>query len=101
MLTRPPARARRRRRKRTARERRQDRLRKDDQRKRESNGIAPYRGRASPLLIEALIARSVDAGMTEKEAEGASCDRKKVAADMAEIGDEWARRYLKQRIVTP
>jgi hypothetical protein len=99
MLNRPPAR---RHKKRTERERELDRLRKGDQRKRESDGTTTYPGRASPLLIEALIARSIDAGYTEKEAERASRDRKKVAADMVEIGNEWARRYLRERkFVTP
>jgi hypothetical protein len=94
----PPAADRKRRRKRrTAAERERDRLRKDDQRKRESGGTTTYLGRANPLLTEALIARSIDAGMTENEAERASRDRKKVAQDVAEITDEWARRYLRAR----
>lgn len=54
--------------------------------------------RTDPLVIEALIAQAVDAGLTESEAEAESRDRMKVAAALAAINLAWAKMYLARRI---
>jgi hypothetical protein len=91
MLHRPPARDR----KRTTRE--QWRLAKRRQRERESEGIKRCTTYYGAVVIEALIAQSEDAGHTEDEAERQSRNRKKVAADLANIIEQWARWYLAER----
>ena len=51
----------------------------------------------TPIMTEAVIAQSEDAGMTKDEAERASRSRKKVTADLNAINGEWAVRYLVER----
>ena len=73
------------------------RLAKRRQRARESDGIERCTIYVSEVVIEALIAQSEDAGHTEEEAGRQSRNRKKVAADLANIIEQWARRYLAER----
>ena len=79
------------------RRREQDRERKRRQRQREQDGGRFYRICVSPVGIEAIIAQSKDAKMTTEAAERASRDRKKVAADLADVIEQWAVRYLAER----
>jgi hypothetical protein len=92
MHDRPPARRRQRTDKRL-----QWRLAKRRQRARESDGIRRSTIYYSKVVIEALIAQGEDAGMTEDEAGRQSRNRKKVAADLANVIEQWARRYLAER----
>jgi hypothetical protein len=77
--------------------REQARDRKRRQREREADGIRRVSIYFGKVVIEALIAQSLDAGHTEDEAGKQSRNRKRVAADLAAIIDEWARRYLARR----
>jgi hypothetical protein len=92
MLQRPPSRRRNRATKREA-----WRLAKRRQRTREIEEIKRCSIYYSKVVIEALIAQSEDAGHTEEEAGKASRNRKKVAADLADVVEQWARRYLAER----
>jgi hypothetical protein len=92
MLDRPPARHRNRAAKREA-----WRAAKQRQRAREIEGIKRCTMYYGPVVIEALIAQSVDAGHTEDEAAKQSRNRKKVAADLADVIEQWARTYLAER----
>jgi hypothetical protein len=85
-----------RRRQRTA-TREQWRLAKQRQRQREEDGIKRVSIFYSAVVIEALIAQSEDAGHSEQEAGKQSRNRRKVAADLADIIEQWARRYLAER----
>jgi hypothetical protein len=67
------------------------------QRARESDGITRCSIYFSAVVIEALIAQSEDAGLTEDEAGKASRNRKKVAADLTDVVEQWARTYLAER----
>ncbi|MGO4506023.1 hypothetical protein AB4Z51_03315 [Bradyrhizobium sp. 2TAF36] len=92
MLTRPPARHRKRTTKREG-----WRLAKRRQRERDSEGIKRCAIYFGAVVIEALIAQGEDAGLTEDEAGRQSRNRKKVAADLANIVETWARTYLAER----
>jgi hypothetical protein len=91
MHDRPPARHRQR------AKREQWRAAKRRQRERESEGINRGMIYFGAVVIEALIAQSEDAGLTFEEAGKASRNRKKVAADLANVVEQWARKYLSER----
>jgi hypothetical protein len=88
MLRRPPSRDRDRARWRTA---------KREQRLRERGGVRRVSITYGPVVVEALIAQGLDAGMSEDAAGRESRNRKKVAADLADVVEHWARRYLSER----
>ena len=88
----PPARRRDR-----ATKREQNRLAKRRQRARESEGINRSTIYFGNVVIEALIAQSEDAGLTPDEAGRESLNRKKLAANLADVVEQWARRYLAER----
>jgi hypothetical protein len=84
----PPSRARARERWRSA---------KRDQRLRERGGIRRVPITYGPLVIEAIIAQGLDAGMSEDAAGRESRSRQAVARTLANVIEEWARRYLSER----
>ena len=61
------------------------------------HGSNPPGRRSRHCPAGALIARSVDGGMTEEMAERAARNSKKVAADLAVIDVQWAQLYLAKR----
>jgi hypothetical protein len=73
------------------------RERKRRQRQRQGDGIKHVAVYYGPVVVEALIARSRDAGMTEEKADRAARSAKQVAADLANILHQWASRYLAER----
>src|SRR4051794_1757686 len=81
----------------SANRREQWRLAKRRQREREEDGIGRVEIYYSPVVIEALIAQSIDAGRTEEQAEKESRNRKKVATALADVVEHWARWYLTKR----
>ncbi len=74
---------------------REDRRRR--YRKRQAAGVGVYAVEASPVVLEALIERSKDGGLSEEAAESESRDRAAVARDLSAIVLEWARRYLREK----
>jgi|KBSMisStandDraft_5_1062788.scaffolds.fasta_scaffold2177372_1 hypothetical protein len=92
MPDRPPARRRNR-----ATQREGWRLAKRRQREREEDGIERISIYYGAVVIEALINQSIDAGHNEEDAGKQSRNRKKVAADLANIVEQWARTYLAER----
>lgn len=93
MTLRPPSR----RRPRTDTQREQWRLAKQRQRAREGDGTKRASIYYGKTVIEALIVQSIDAGHSEEEASKQSRDRKKVAADLADVIETWARTYITER----
>jgi hypothetical protein len=93
MLERPPARH--------DRDRDRDRARwrsaKRTQRQRERGGIRRVPILIGEIVIEAIIAQGIDAGMSADEACRQSRNRKQVAAALASLISEWARTYLAAR----
>jgi hypothetical protein len=79
------------------RKREQNRLAQRRCRALKSKGICVYAVHASPIVIEALIARSEDAGLSAERAERDSRNPEKVGIDLADVLTEWARQYLKNR----
>lgn len=79
------------------RKREQSRLAQCRHRARQRNGERVYPVRAGETVHEALIARSIDAGLSAGAAERDACNRNKISADLADIIVEWARRYLNER----
>ena len=53
-----------------------------------------------PMVIEALIQQGKYAGLTERQAEAASRDRKKLATMLADNEHAWARWFLGKESVT-
>ena len=75
----------------------QARIRKRRQRAREKAGLRFYRVTVSPAVLEALVLRNLDAGLSEPESDRAVLDRRKVAADLSDLLADWARLYQKAR----
>jgi hypothetical protein len=73
------------------------RLAKRRQRARESDGVKRSTIDCGAVVIEALIAQAEDAGMTEEEAGRESRNRKKVAANLTDVVEQWALKYLRER----
>jgi hypothetical protein len=67
------------------------------QRQREIGGIRRVPIYVGEVVIEAIIAQGLDAGMSEGESCRQSRNRKRVAAALASLIDTWARRYLAER----
>jgi hypothetical protein len=67
------------------------------QREREIGGVRRVPIYVGEVVLEALIAQGLDAGMTEEEACRQSRNRKLVGAALASLIEEWARRYLAER----
>jgi hypothetical protein len=88
MLQRPPSRARDRARWRTA---------KREQRLRERGGVRRVPILVGEVVIAALIEQGRDSGLSEDAAGRESRDRKKVAANLADLVEAWARAYLSAR----
>jgi hypothetical protein len=98
MPARPPAhRPARRRRKRTARVRELHRRAEARRRARERKGERIYSVCIGETGHEALIARSIDAGLSVETAERDARDRVKVSRDLGELFSEWANHYLAAR----
>jgi hypothetical protein len=82
---------------RRAREREQNRLAKSRQRSRQRKGIRLYTIRAGEVVHEAIKARSLDAGFPVEAAEREACNPTKVAADLTNVVEQWALKYLRER----
>lgn len=66
-------------------------------RRRRSAGVIVPLIETPPIVIEALIAQGIDAGLSEKQAGAESRDRMKVAAALSVINFDWAKMYLARR----
>ncbi|MCA1415288.1 hypothetical protein I6F30_29775 [Bradyrhizobium sp. NBAIM20] len=96
MLHRPPSRPPSSRQKRQRR-REQNRLAQARRRARERKHQKLYNVHADEVVLDAVIAHSIDAGLSVDAAERDARNRKKVSADLSEIIRQWARNYLRER----
>jgi hypothetical protein len=92
----PPSRARDRARWRSAK-RERDRERQRRKRKLDRDGFERVTIRYSETVIAALYWQSIDAGLSEAEAAAASTDKAKIAEGLANVHEEWAARYMRER----
>ena len=66
-------------------------------RQRRKAGVAVDRVPVPPVVVEALVAQGIDAGLTEEQAEAESRNPQKRAAALAAVQANWARGYLARR----
>jgi len=59
--------------------------------------VAVDRVPVPPVVVEALVAQGIDAGLTEEQAEAESRNPQKRAAALAAVQANWARGYLARR----
>jgi hypothetical protein len=93
MLDRPPSR----RRDRAAHKREQDRQRQRRKRRLDNGGFERVTIRYSETVTHALYWQSIDAGLSEAEAIGASTDKARIAENLAAVHEEWAASYIRER----
>jgi hypothetical protein len=77
--------------------REQWRLAKIRQRARERKHEKLYKVRAGEVVLDAVVARSIDGGLAAEAAERDSLDPRKVSVDLSDILTQWALNYLKER----
>ena len=66
-------------------------------RARQHNRERVYRVGAGEIVHAALVARSIDAGLSVEAAEREGRNPQKVSVDLTEVLLQWAQRYLAER----